>query len=1063
MTGLTAAPADQAARTRILEDLDTTLMVEAGAGSGKTTSLVGRMLAHVRRGTPVDRIAAVTFTRKAATELRERFEIELESRTRVALEERDEEARSRYVQARADLDRAFLGTIHSFCARLLREHPLEAGLDPAFEEVSEDQWPEIRQAFWARWLERCRRAGEPLLDELRAVGIDPRMLYQGFQAVVLYPDVEFAADKRPVPDIRACRRALESLMHRAHALAPGEPVENERNRLARTVRRLEFLRRTRDWSHTPSFCDVLASITRSGCEVVQKCWTDRAGAKELSADFVAFVDGEGAALLAAWREHRYAPVMTFLQKAAAEFERERLATGRLGFEDLLLGAARLLRDNAPARRTLGERYRYLLVDEFQDTDPVQAEVCFLLASDPVEGSDWRTVRPRAGSLFVVGDPKQSIYRFRRADIQIYELVKQRIEACGDVLELTRNFRSVDQVRAFVNDHFVHVFPPAATSQQAAFVPMVTARPGEGEDGVHRCRVTPAANNTEAIVAEDSERIASWIAQRIALREAVPADFLILTLRKNHLEPYARALGARNVPATLAGAGLPEELELGELLVVLRALADPANPVAVTAALEGMPFGCSHADLWAAREAGLDFSIAHRPAESDSPAGRALEQLYRWWIASQRNPVDVLLDRILDDTGLLAYAASLPLGESRAGTMLHLVERVRAVATRDGGTLASAITAIESVLASATTDAPLRPGRGDAVRVMNLHKAKGLEARIVVLAAPIGLKDHPITVHVQRSGGATAGGGLVVMHDKHSLAQPVGWADMEAAERALLDAERGRLLYVAATRAKRELVVTQLDFALKNGTAADRCMWAPFEPALATRPVRTMTVTDPPGRRALAATAAELAERADIARAAREHAARSGFTVEPVTRAAKADYVEARAYDMITPDERGLGPAWGRALHRAVEAMGRGRSGESLAGFVQALVRDERIAAADGEVELAAARVIAALGRIRGSSGWAAISADGAVEVPVMLVSREADADVVVEGVADAIARTEEGWCVLDWKTDAVGDGAWERRREGYERQVGRYAEILEALTGIPAAGSIERVSLREHP
>src|SRR5690606_23455281 len=145
---------------------------------------------------------------------------------------------------------------------------------------------------------------------------------------------------------------------------------------------------------------------------------------------------------------------------------------------------------------------------------------------------WRAVRPRPGSLFVVGDPKQSIYRFRRADIQIYELVKQRIRACGDVLELTRNFRSVDQVRAFVNDHFVHVFPQAATPQQAAFVPMITERAGNGEDGVHRCRVSPAENNNDAIVAEDAERIASWIAQRIALREAVPADFLILTLRKN---------------------------------------------------------------------------------------------------------------------------------------------------------------------------------------------------------------------------------------------------------------------------------------------------------------------------------------------------------------------------------------------------------------------------------------------------------------------------------------------------------------------------------------------------
>src|SRR5690606_28853649 len=133
---------------------------------------------------------------------------------------------------------------------------------------------------------------------------------------------------------------------------------------------------------------------------------------------------------------------------AEAYERDRLRAGTLNFQDLLQFAARLLRESPAARRELGERYRYLLVDEFQDTDPVQAEVLFLLGSEPESGTQWRDTVPRPGALFVVGDPKQSIYRFRRADMTLYAQVKQRFEELGAVVELVANFRSGEPVERF---------------------------------------------------------------------------------------------------------------------------------------------------------------------------------------------------------------------------------------------------------------------------------------------------------------------------------------------------------------------------------------------------------------------------------------------------------------------------------------------------------------------------------------------------------------------------------------------------------------------------------------
>ena len=150
---MSTQPRDQAARDRIRTDLATNLLVEAGAGSGKTTSLVDRMLEHVITGTPVERLTAVTFTRKAANELRERFQVRLEREIRESPP--GSEQRLRCERALREIDRAFLGTIHSFCARLLRERPLEVGLDPNFQEVSEDAWEELTLRFWRRWVERA--------------------------------------------------------------------------------------------------------------------------------------------------------------------------------------------------------------------------------------------------------------------------------------------------------------------------------------------------------------------------------------------------------------------------------------------------------------------------------------------------------------------------------------------------------------------------------------------------------------------------------------------------------------------------------------------------------------------------------------------------------------------------------------------------------------------------------------------------------------------------------------------------------------------------------------------
>ncbi len=1044
---------DRRARERILNDLDTNFLVEAGAGSGKTTALVGRLLTHVRRGTTVESLAAVTFTRKAANELREKFQLGLEAA--LALPAPPEE-RDRLTAALADLDRAFVGTIHAFCGRLLREHALEAGLDPAFTEEDEHGWPILVEAFWTRWLDECRLAQDPDFLRLIQLGLDPDSLLGAFARVVGHPDATFPAPPREEPDTRASRNMLESLLDDAESLLPGEEPEGGWDRLQKTVRQLRYRRHAIGWEDTASFCEALTLLTKASCKVTQKSWSDdKAGklrARQLGEEFLAYIEGAAARLLQSWREYRYGPVIGFLQRGAREFAGWRRRTGHLGFEDLLERCAHLLRSSAPARTALGLRYRHLLVDEFQDTDPIQAEVCFLLASDAAAGLDWRQVTPRPGALFVVGDPKQSIYRFRRADIQTYDMVKRQIAARGgEVLTLTRNFRSTTAIAEVVNSHFGAVFPETATDVQAAFSPLESQTVVPAGQGISRL-CTCAPRNAPAIQAESAAQIAAWIATRVhAAGGDSPGDFMVLTWHRAGIDAIARALSERNVPVQTAGAPIPQETELRELITLLRALAAPDDPVKVVAALEGLFFGLVPAELVAALDQGIACRLSAPPAGTGKVTS-ALATLHRWWLDARVLAPDVLLSRLLDETGLLPWAASQALGEARAGALLRLGDELRAGSADGVHDLASAVTRLEALLERRDTeDAPLRPGRGDAVQVMNLHKAKGLEAKVVILAAPTKPAVHAPTFHVTRNGDGYAEAWMVIEDgDRETVAQPPGWAMHAAAEARFLAAERDRLLYVAVTRARTELIVGQY-----GGTAApadpgeDDSAWSPLRGAIAGAPELLVPATIAEGRRTFEDPASITTARS-AAEAWRRQAASAAWRRTIVTESARAEKDDERHYAAASPVEERSNRAWGRAVHRIIEALGRGRRDARLTAFITAVVRDEQLPADRAAVlERIATEVLA-------SDSWRAL-ADGRTarfEFPIARAIRGEAGLEVQEGVIDAASLDGPAWRVVDWKTG----GAGVTTAPEYLRQVGAYADMLSALTNAPATGAIVRVS-----
>ncbi|MGH7575694.1 MAG: UvrD-helicase domain-containing protein, partial [Longimicrobiales bacterium] len=526
---------DASARHRIEADLDTNLMVEAGAGAGKTTAMVGRMVALVRSArASIEQIAAVTFTRKAAAELRERFQTALEAELMAARERGDAETAARTDVALREIDRAFIGTIHSFCARLLRERPLDAGVDPGFRELIASEETRLRREYWNTHVERLAAEGAPRLAELTEVGLKPAYLFTLFETLTDYPDVAFPAEPVARPDPSRARIELDALLDDAERLMPRDEPDAGWDELQTAVRTMWFYRRL-GWEDDLRFLEALAQAFSRPNRIIVARWgatpEAKTAVKSLERRFNDFAaeEGTGGRTLGEWYAHRYPIALAFAGEAAAMYAAERRRSGELSFQDLLMLTAAMLRERAAARSELSARYRFLLVDEFQDTDPVQAEVLFLLAStDP--GSDWRAGVPRPGSLFVVGDPKQSIYRFRRADITLYNQVKARFRTFGAVLELTSNFRSRPPIERFVNDTFRRYFPAQATVKQAPFAPMRVVEEDAEPQGVffYTLRRQGRRDLDNDLARQDADRVASWIAARVRSGARAPGDFMVLT-------------------------------------------------------------------------------------------------------------------------------------------------------------------------------------------------------------------------------------------------------------------------------------------------------------------------------------------------------------------------------------------------------------------------------------------------------------------------------------------------------------------------------------------------------
>jgi ATP-dependent helicase/nuclease subunit A len=1069
-------PTDQPVRHRIEHDLDRTFLVEAGAGSGKTHCLARRIARGIANGHyQIEHVAAVTFTRKAAAELRGRLQLALET---LRSANPSSEERDRMDQALRSIERFFAGTIHSFCGHLLRERPVEARIAPGFVEIDDVEDQHRRKQSWRDFVARERGSGSTLIPDLQDAGVKPSDLDPAFGIVCEHDEVEFPAGDGSLPDAATAWKSLDTFFSTIDKLMPA-PFDFDSTcevqwAVVELRDRIKVVRRNQ-----PGNLAALLCLFEGTLKQVNNRWGDGSSrnnrvAAQVSALVNDFQTETVIPWVRSWRQYVYHLSITALTRARETYATERRRDNVVNYTDLLSAAARLLRTDAVVRRELQEKHRWILVDEFQDTDPIQAEVLLLMAAkedsiaDP-SNVDWSRVQLRPGALFIVGDPKQSIYRFRRADIEVYNTVRRLIEASdGEVLSLTACWRSLPEVCSLANDVFPARFPQTATSEAPKFEPLEPVRPSPAEKdksastatGIATLTLTPSASSD--MVSEEASRIARYIKGQVSAGPRTHGHFLIVTRQRSNLGIYAAALEELEIPVEVSGAGMfTSSPDVAALCLLLKSIADPLDSVALVGVLRGPLFGVSDQQLFAYRQSGGRFELTAPVVEASSDgaiATGALHSLQKLYRLTRTLPAGAALEVILDETGLLALAATSP-GGAAAGNLLQAVDMVRQV-TEMGGSLAEAAEAIEedAPLSTEIESLPLEPGRQDVVRVMNLHRVKGLEAPVVFLADPTHGYVFPPDVRIVREGGRSRGYMIIQWKSeagfgKRTIGEPVDWDTHEEIEKRYTDAERDRLVYVAATRARDLLVVSRV---LKQG--ANKA-WGAFDNYLSH--ARELEVLPVPQRidRERPDCSAAVRTLAAAARAEKTGSlGKPSWTVSRATDEAhhrgpakriRGELADEPIVEATTsPDDLAIlkdtqshradsGYAWGLLIHGLLElAMARK---ETTRKDLERLARWLTVDFPDLREFIP--RAVDVVENVAQAGFWQeARTADEChVEAPFATqLPGPNGVPSVLHGIIDLVYRSGEGWKVLDYKTDQVSDAS--ELVDRYRSQITQYVD-----------------------
>jgi ATP-dependent exoDNAse (exonuclease V) beta subunit len=1145
--------ADAADRALICDTaLDDTLVVEAAAGTGKTTMLVQRIVRIIATGrAEIAGIVAVTFTEKAAGELKLRLREGIERAQATA----PPPERACLEAALRRLEEAHVTTIHGFCADLLRERPVEAGIDPVFTVLTEPQSSRLYDGVFDRWLQRqladppegvrralrrhTREGGEDAdgpVESLRRAGLD-LIEWRDFDGEWTRPPFDRASR------IDALFAEMQALAARLQSPAsPRDPLYWDTRPIRQMVDRVSRLETVAPRDYDGVEAELVALSRHRDLQRIRKGAgeTYRPGAPR--EDVYRAVESARGSLAAFEMDANVdlaAQLKRDLRTLVAAYERAKAAAGALDFLDLLLEARDLLRDDADVRRAFQRRFTRIFVDEFQDTDPLQAEILLLLAADDAAVSEWRSVRPVPGKLFLVGDPKQSIYRFRRADVGVYSAVYAQLEAAGARrVTLRTSFRARPNIQRAINAAFAPAMTGDALSQQPGYVPLQPARPEISTQPTVVVLPVPQPYATQRVAATAIERslpeaVGAWV--HWLVRESgwlVEVRGQLVPIRAGHVcvlfrrfvrygedvtRAYVEELEARGIPHLLVGGrSFHNRAEVEALRAVLAAIERPDDELSVFASLRGPFFGVGDEELLQYRHRFGRLHPFHVPQELhdvDSadpelsplePIAEALRLIRSLHHRRNRVPVAATIGRLLDETRMHVRFALEYSGEQVLANVLRIADLARQYEAEGGISFRGFLDALaEQAESGEVSEAPILEEGSEGVRLMTVHKAKGLEFPVVILADMTAkLRPAAASRYLDQSRRLCA-------------IRLAGCAPADLVTHGLLELERDRaegvrVAYVAATRAQDLLVVPAVGDEERDGWL-ETLNGAIFPPQTQRRsPVPTTicpvfrskdSVLDRPNGEPAGATTvspglhpidrhgvvwwdpralhlgalapvglrhADLIVKKDVPadaleaglteyrgwRAARERALAAGsspgLAVQRVTDRARGDDADAGArHDVAvlridTPSPRPGGRIFGQLVHNVLAFVPLDAGEATIAALAASHAR--ALGAGEAVIDAACERVRVALAHpLFDRARLAEARRRCRREVPI---AWRAGDGVLLEGVADLAFEEPDGWVVVDFKTDEIAGAT----AAAYARQLQLYCTAIGQATGRPASG-----------
>jgi exodeoxyribonuclease-5 len=1108
---MTAQPAklgDEAARIVAISAHDRSLLVEAGAGSGKTAIMAGRIACMLTDGVKPGSIAAVTFTELAASELLARvrdFVEELLSggmpvEMRAALPDGLDGKRKKNLQlAGHQIDDITCATIHGFCQRLIKPYPVEARIDPGASVMDRGEADRLFDELLDGWLRERLAADGELLAEL--VAHDPGKAVDTIRKIAsaLRRNRTLGTPIAPPAD-EAVRLFLDYVAAFRRFIDNAAATEKETAEIVAKFEAMAQPLRSAAETDGPAALVALATSEPDEDLCIQDGsfasyrrkgkWAAAAKSAGLSkADGDRMNDEALAAYEAccqAYNEIRTNAATKILADLVEEirplidlFQAEKRRTASLDFDDLIAAAADLLRNHEPVRRALAGRFAHVLVDEFQDTDPLQTEIFWRLCGEPppaAQSADWTGFSIRPGALFLVGDPKQAIYRFRGADVHAYLRAREALRAQdpGSVIQISTNFRSCRSILAYVNERFV-------ASLSGPGQPGFTALDHFHDDGEAPCVaaldvVVPgedgkATSETQRdceaeAVAELCERM---IGSRVVLerkngksRECRAGDIALLAPTGAELWRYEEALERRGIPvSTQAGKGLYRRQEMQDLIAIARVLADPRDTLAFGALLRGPLVGLTEEEMmdivWALPRSGSTPERLPRLSRSIEPehvthelAREVLEKLRSLARRANSTTPHDLLSQAVDvlRVGPILVERYRGRAERALSNVDLFLELARPYDVRGLRAFAEAMTTFWNDETRAIEGRP--DAQEEAVALYTMHAAKGLEWPIVV---PINGMTKVVAPTAELIDLRTN-----QLHCPVFGVEPLGYETVLVAEKAELNNERVRLWYVATTRAKELLIVPRsnaqlgrsawralADLAVTDLPAIDVSKLPGGPPAMPEQPANLQT------RPLFAAEAVRIAEqtiRLEWIAPSRAEDAQQPAAADELPVFAPTQDGEVDEESVISAPQGGRGR--GLVIHKLFEEVLTNETGDSIEALearATELIKEIGLdPSADPRRGLSPAEIARSVLRGLTHPKIAAVRPKLLPEFPVFSSSVAGTVEKITAGIADAIA-IEDGkpFLIIDWKSDV--DPGLETAAH-YRAQVSAYLEATNIPVGL---------------